>query len=147
MNNSSSRSILIVSIASVGTSAVPDPAQEALHSNKGEPNTEDENKPDWKSTASATAKLFLRGVRDAADAFPPLKSVAGGLCFILDNCEVCSSAHMCYSQRLRVFQRAKANEQAIESLAPRVKALSASLCISISEDDFKEQERRKKLER
>jgi len=50
----------------------------------------DENKSDWKSTASASAKLLLRGVRDSADAFPPLKSVAGGLCFILENCEVWS---------------------------------------------------------
>ena len=31
---------------------------------------------------------MLRGVRDTADAFGPLKSVAGGLCFILENCEV-----------------------------------------------------------
>ena len=50
----------------------------------------DENKLDWKSTASASAKLLLRGVRDSADAFGPLKSVAGGLCFILENCEVWS---------------------------------------------------------
>jgi len=50
--------------------------------------TADENKSDWKSTASASAKLLLRGVRDSADAFPPLKSVAGGLYFILNNCEV-----------------------------------------------------------
>ena len=42
----------------------------------------------WKSVASATAKLFLHGVKESADAFPPLKSVVGGLCFILDNCEV-----------------------------------------------------------
>jgi len=48
----------------------------------------DETKSNWVSTASATAKLLLRGVRDSADAFPPLKSVAGGLCFILENCEV-----------------------------------------------------------
>ena len=47
-----------------------------------------EKKPSWKSTALATAKLLLRGVRDSADAFGPLKSVAGGLCFILENCEV-----------------------------------------------------------
>ena len=45
-------------------------------------------KPHWKSTAFATAKLLLRGVRDSADAFGPLKSVVGGLCFILENCEV-----------------------------------------------------------
>ena len=48
----------------------------------------DENKSDWKSTASASAKLVLRGVCNTADAFGPLKSIAGGLCFILDNCEV-----------------------------------------------------------
>jgi len=48
----------------------------------------DENKSDWKATASASAKLVLRGVRDSADVFGPLKSVASGLCFILENCEV-----------------------------------------------------------
>ena len=48
----------------------------------------DETRPGWESTASSTAKLVLRGVRDSADAFGPLKSVAGGLCFILENCEV-----------------------------------------------------------
>jgi len=48
----------------------------------------DENKSDRKSTASASARLLLRGVRDSADAFGPLKSVAGGLCFILENSEV-----------------------------------------------------------
>ena len=48
----------------------------------------DENRPNWKSTASSSAKLVLRAVRDSADAFGPLKSVAGGLCFILENCEV-----------------------------------------------------------
>ena len=50
--------------------------------------TPDESKSSWKATASASAKLLLRGVRDSADAFGPLKSVAGGLCFILENCEV-----------------------------------------------------------
>ena len=48
----------------------------------------DENRPAWKSTASSSAELALRAVRDSADAFGPLKSVAGGLCFILENCEV-----------------------------------------------------------
>ena len=50
--------------------------------------TADEDRPGGKSTASASAKLLLRGVRDTADAFGPLKSVAGGLCFILENYEV-----------------------------------------------------------
>ena len=43
---------------------------------------------DWTTTASASAKLLLRGVSSSSDAFGPLKSVAGGLCFILENCEV-----------------------------------------------------------
>ena len=46
------------------------------------------NRPDLGSTATSSAKLILRGVRDSADAFGPLKSVAGGLCFILENYEV-----------------------------------------------------------
>ena len=56
--------------------------------NVGASSAADENRPDWKSTASSSAKLILRAVRDSADAFGPLKSVAGGLCFILENCEV-----------------------------------------------------------
>ena len=47
-----------------------------------------ENKSDPKSTASTSAKLILRAVYNSADAFGLLKSVTGGLCFILDNCEV-----------------------------------------------------------
>ena len=62
-------------------------------SNAGNENVEggaaaDEDRPGWKSTVSSSAKLVLRAVRDSADAFGPLKSVAGGLCFILENCEV-----------------------------------------------------------
>ena len=52
--------------------------------------TADKNKSNSnrKPTASATAKFLLRWARDSVDAFGPLKSVAGGLCFILENCEV-----------------------------------------------------------
>jgi len=49
------------------------------------------DKSDWKHTTSSAAKLFLRTVKETSDAFPPLKSVAGGLCAILDNCEVRST--------------------------------------------------------
>ena len=64
----------------------------------GEPGADDEDlgpsaaggesESDWTTTASASAKLLLRGVSSSSDAFGPLKSVAGGLCFILENCEV-----------------------------------------------------------
>jgi len=63
-----------------GDPAVPDPVLVDAATS--------ENKPDWKLTASSAAKLLLRTVERASDAFPPLKSVAGGLCAILENCEV-----------------------------------------------------------
>ena len=74
----------------VNPSTVPDHAPVTLQRSKSSA-AADENKPSWKSTASSAAKLLLRGVKDSADAFGPLKSVAGGLCFILENCEVRSS--------------------------------------------------------
>jgi len=43
-------------------------------------------------------------------------------------------------------QRTKANRQAIESLAPRVKELAERLCKPVPEGDIKEGERRKRLE-
>ena len=81
-----------------GISTVSDRVPTPLHRDKsGEPGAAaDEIGSNWKSTASATAKLFLRGVRDSSDAFSPLKSVAGGLCFILENCEVQSLSCMHY---------------------------------------------------
>ena len=48
----------------------------------------DESESGWTTTATASAKLLLRGVSSSSDAFGPLKSVAGGLCFILENCDV-----------------------------------------------------------
>ena len=50
------------------------------------------------------------------------------------------------SVTLMCVQRTKANKQAIESLAPRVKELSERLCEPIGEDDVKERERRTRLE-
>ena len=83
---------LIIPLHNVGTSEVPDHIQKELRPDgNAESNTAaSEKKSSWKSTAYASAKLLLRGVRDSADAFGPLKSVAGGLCFILENCEVWS---------------------------------------------------------
>ena len=131
----------------VVTSAISDPGQEVLHPDEDETTTTDEKKPDWKPPACATAKLFLRGVRDAADAFGPLKSVAGGLCIVLDNCEVWSPTGAYHLRRLRVFQPTKVNQQAIELLVPRVRALDTYLCVPAPEGDSEEQGRRKRLER
>ena len=108
--------------------------------------TAEENRPGWKSTASSSAKLVLRAVRDSADAFGPLKSIAGGLCFILENCEVRCPPHRPSLVALTCPQRTKANKQAIESLAPRVKELAERLCEPVDDGDVKERERRTRLE-
>ena len=128
--------------------ACPDQVDVALGSGQGQPDATDRNTSKlWKSAASATAKLFLRATKESADAFPPLKSVVGGLCFILDNYEVWHS--FWYTQSL-VFtspaQQTRANKKAIESLVPRIKALSASLCKPVPESNSGEQMRRKELE-
>jgi hypothetical protein len=74
----------------------------------------DEKKSKLKSLASSGAKLILNGVKESADAFGPLKSVAGGLCFILDNCEVrpppASAVHDAYRHP------ANEGEQAIDRI-------------------------------
>lgn len=82
--------LLTVPSDNVGINAVPDHMPKDLPSGKSTmpAAAPGEKKSNWKSTASATANLLLRGVRDSADVFGPLKSVAGGLCFILENCEV-----------------------------------------------------------
>jgi len=128
-------------------SAVSDQVQEDLGSNESEPNAAEKSKSNWKSTASATAKLLLRGVKESADAFPPLKSVTGGLCFILESYEVRPYFPTHHSRSLQVFQQTKANEHALESLAHGVNALFASLCTPVSEGDVKEELRRKELGR
>jgi len=89
------------SLGNVGNSA-PDHIQQVVGTNENAPCGQVENRSSWKSTVSSTAKLFLRGVRESADAFGPLKSVAGGLCFILENCEVQPSSCARYPQYLPV---------------------------------------------
>ena len=60
---------------------------EVSHSEDQQCATSD-HQENWKTTVSSTAKLLLCTVRDSADVFPPLKSVVGGLCYILENYEV-----------------------------------------------------------
>ena len=61
-----------------------------------------EGKSNWGSTAYATTKLAINLVKESSDAFPPLKSVAGGLSAILNHCDVHNiplmlPAHYAYS--------------------------------------------------
>jgi len=72
----------------IDTSALPDGPGAVHHDETLEPDAaKDVEKANCKPATSATAEL-LRGVRDSAGAFGPLKSVAGSLCIILNNCEV-----------------------------------------------------------
>ena len=71
-----------------------------------DPSAAYEKKPSWKSTAYATTKLAIHMMKESSDAFPPLKSVAGGLSAILKHCDVHPSsyhpthdAHGCPSKR------------------------------------------------
>ena len=79
----------------------PDPAQ-SLHESSDK-NATSERSSDLKSTISATVKLILCTVRDSADAFPPLKSVAGGICSILENYEVRFTSNLPPKPLLTIF--------------------------------------------
>ena len=52
------------------------------------PSGTDENGANWGSTAYATTRLAINLVKESADVFPLLKSVAGGLSAILLHCDV-----------------------------------------------------------
>ena len=48
----------------------------------------DETQYSRESTAPSEAKSILRAVKESSNAYPPLGSIAGALCVILDNHEV-----------------------------------------------------------
>ena len=70
--------------------------QEAVKSSTHplDPGAMSEEVSNQKSTASATPSVILRGVEESSNAYSPLKSVAGCLRVILDNCEVRSLLHI-----------------------------------------------------
>ena len=100
---------------------------------------------DGESIPSTTVKL-LCGVRDSPSGFGPLKSLAGALCIILENCKVWPPSHTFNLQYLQSFQQTEVDEQAIESLVPHIKALSELLCVPIPQGDVNEEDREGKLE-
>jgi hypothetical protein len=63
-------------------------SQKSSDDKSTDPSAAHENEPNWKSTAYSTTKLAINLVRESSDAFPPLKSVVGGLSAILDHCDV-----------------------------------------------------------
>ena len=82
---------LTITLADAGTST--DPGRGEVRGGKNSQKAVGGSKQDWK-TVSATAKMLLYTVRDTADAFGPLKSIAGGLCAILENYEVWFPSHI-----------------------------------------------------
>ena len=54
----------------------------------------EENQSNLGSLVPSAAGSRLRRVSESPDIFPPLKAVAGYLCFILENCEVSSPASL-----------------------------------------------------
>jgi len=97
-------------------------------------------------STSVTVKL-LCVVRDSVNGFGPLKSIARGLCLVLENCGVWLSSCRFNSQCSQLFQHTGVDEQAIELLAPQVKVLSESLCVPIPPGDISERGREKERER
>ena len=95
---------------------------------------------------SVMVKL-LRVVRDSADGFGPLKSVAGGLCLVLESCGVWPPYNWFNPQCSQSFQQTEVDKQAIELLVPQVKVLSESLCVPIPLGDVNERERERERER
>jgi hypothetical protein len=77
------------SAITTGQSEDPNPSEHTIGQG-----AQPDSKPDLKSLASTGAELILRGVKEAADGFPPLKSVASALCFILDNYQVRRASHL-----------------------------------------------------
>ena len=112
-----------------------------------DPRAASKGKKNLKSLASSAAKLTLRGAKEAADAFPPLKSAAAALCFILENCEVRSISSALPDFRCSRFsQNTTACRRTIESLIPRVKELGQSLSTPAPPGEVKEEGRRRVLE-
>jgi len=93
---------LIVPSDNVDTSALPNYGPEVVRPDQTlEPSVSvDEKKLNCKFT---TATELLRGVRDSAGAFGPLKSIARSLYFILGNCEVWLPSRTLNSQCLQSF--------------------------------------------
>ena len=71
------------------------PSEPSEHTIK--PSATDETESNWRSTAYSTTKLAINLVKESADAFPPLKSVAGGISAILDHCDVRFTTHIYHS--------------------------------------------------
>lgn len=63
-----------------------------------DPSAAYEKRSSHKSTAYSATKLAINMVKESSDAFPPLKSVVGGLSAILNHCDVRSIFRTSYQR-------------------------------------------------
>lgn len=125
-----------------------DPDHDRVLLGKNQQSASGDSREGQKFTGFHGAELLLRTVRDSTDAFPPLKSVAGGLCFILENYEVRVTSRTSLGPRCLEFpQQPQQNKESIQFLAPRVGSLAGSLCVPVAEGDIGDKLRREILER
>ena len=96
---------LIIPSDEVDSPMPPHCVQEAPHPSKDVDLSpaKEENKSGWKSTVPPMVEL-LHGVRDSANGFGPLKSVAKDLCLILESCSVWLPSHIFNLQYLLVLE-------------------------------------------
>ena len=85
-----------ISVPSTPSHGVSGSEPSKLSSSGVDPATAKDNKPNWKSTLYAGAKIAVDVVKETSDAFTPLKSVAGGISAVLKYYDVC---HYCFSIR------------------------------------------------
>jgi len=95
---------------------------------------------------SATAKSVLCRVKESPNAYPPLKSIAGYLWHILDNCGVWQPSCISNLHHLQLLQQTRVDQQAIGLLAPRIRTLSESLCDPFTIGDVNERKREEERE-
>ena len=90
---------LIILSDDADTSAYPDHVPEILRPGENaEPSLATDEKESGLKPTVPTATGLLRRVKDG-----PLKSVAEGLCFVLENCEVQLLSLTCIQQSLQPF--------------------------------------------
>ena len=113
-----------------------------------DPRAAPKSQSDPKSLQVSGARSIFHGMDKSADAFPPLKSTAKTLCFILDKCKVQPPFSLLFDLKILCWsQTAVVCHQRIELLAPNVQELVQLLGSPASGDKDKEQERRNTLGR
>ena len=96
--------------------------------------------------AASVATFGLNALKESSDAFPPLKSVAGGLSFILTNYEVNTQFYR-FMHVVDLLKKWVSNKKDTRRLLERVEALHAKFQKGgMADHDGDEKQRRAELE-